>query len=350
MTSPPPPFGVCVSVPAPQAGQALDQLTDEGLRDVRYRVRQEQDRVLIPVRGPQAALAHVDEGQLVEAQLEHDPRRPPIEVVRERLQPDLDDDGIAALPEGWTRLGDVLLLRLPEELAPHAETVARAYGDVLEADSVLHLEGSKGPWREPQTRLLWGDADTETVHREHGIAYHLDPREVMFSPGNKTERHRLRDHVREDETVVDLFAGIGYFALPLAAAGADVVACEANPTAARYLGESAEANDLADRIQLREGDCRQRAPADVADRVHMGYFPGTEAFLPTAIEALDPAGGWLHYHDRVPRDDPLATAEARVREHEALADLAVHREQAHVVKTLDPRNVHVALDLRVEPR
>lgn len=349
MTTAGAPFGVCVSVPTDQAQEALSQLADHGLRDARYRVQREGERVLIPVEDPERACRIVESGRLVETQLEHDPRRPPIDIVRDRLADALSADELAALPEGWAELGDVLVLRLPDELRPHAETVARAYGETLDVASVIHLEGSTGAWREPDAELLWGEEDTETTVREHGVVYHLNPREVMFSPGNQTERHRLRSEIETGETVVDLFAGIGYFALPLALAGAEVIACEANPAAGDYLRRNAEANDVADRIQFRQGDCRQQAPADVADRVHMGYFPGTEAFLPTAVDALQPEGGWIHYHDAVPREEPLATAEARVREHEALADAKVTREQGRVVKTIDPRRVHVALDLRVEP-
>lgn len=349
MTSLPPPFGVCVSVPGEKVDRALDRLGQEGLRDARYRVRSEGERVLIPVRDGEQALEVVPDGRLVETELEHDPRRPPIEIVRERLADRLDPDERAALPEGWTRLGEVLVLRVPDELVDEAEAIARAYAEVLDARSVLHLEGSTGPWREPDTRLLWGEEDTRTVHREHGIAYELDPQQVMFSPGNKTERHRLREQVGPGETIVDLFAGIGYFALPFAAEGARVVACEANPTAAGYLRANVDRNDVADRVDVREGDCRQVAPADRADRVHMGYLPGTEAYLATAREALAPEGGTIHYHDAAPRPDPVATAEQRVREHEALAEAEVHLEEARVVKTLDPRRMHVVLDLAVTP-
>lgn len=343
------PFGVCVSVPEAQAGDAIAQLGEAGLRDERYRVQQADDRVLVPVTDGPASLDQLPEARLVETELEHDPRRAPIEIVREQLAGELDGDEQAALPEGWTRLGDVLLLRLSDELAAKAERVAQTYADVLGVDSVLHLEGSTGEAREPVTEHLWGEPDTETTHREHGLVFHLDPAEVMFSPGNHAERHRLTDEIEAGETVVDLFAGIGYFTLPLARAGAEVLACELNPTAASYLQRNADANDLAERIDVREGDCRDVAPTDVADRVHLGYFPGTQAFLSTAVDALAPRGGWIHHHDQVPREDPLATARRRLVDHEALADADVDVRQTRVVKTLDPRHVHVALDARVDP-
>ncbi|PSG97122.1 class I SAM-dependent methyltransferase family protein [Thermoplasmatales archaeon SW_10_69_26] len=349
MTTAAPPFGVCVSVPAASAGDALQRLGGEGLRDDRYRVHREDERVLIPVERPARAAELLEGARLVETELEHDPRRPPIEIVRERLDPVLDAEQQAAVPTGWTELGDVLVLRLPDDLHPEAETVARAYADVLDVSSVVHLEGSSGEFREPETRLLCGDEDTETVHREHGIVYRLDPREVMFSPGNKTERHRLRDEVAPGETVVDLFAGIGYFALPLASAGARVIACEANPTAVEFLRENRALNELGEAIAIREGDCREGAPSGVADRVHMGYLPGTDAFLETALDALKPEGGCIHYHDEAPQPDPIEHGRDLINGHEALADVDVEIQGARVVKTMGPGHAHVGLDLEVSP-
>lgn len=324
-------------------------LQEEGLRDARYRVLQRDDRLLVPVSDPGRALGQLEEARLVETELEHDPRRPPIEVIRERLADELPASLLEDLPTGWTRLGEVVVIRLPESLQGREETqrVAAVYAEELDVRSVLHLEGSHGERREPRTRLLWGEKDTETVHREHGITYRLDPSEVMFSAGNKSERHRLRKVLEPSETVVDLFAGIGYFSLPLAQAGARVIACEINPTAASYLEANAEANDLTERIDIREGDCRKQAPENVADRVMMGYLPGTDRYLACALRALKPEGGWIHYHDAVERPDAVQRAMDKLEAHQALVDVQMNVDQARCVKTLDPHRSHVVVDLEI---
>lgn len=350
MTRSPRPFGLCASVPARKANLALARLGDEELRDRRYRVRQEteRDRVLIPIGDGDRAASLLERVEILKAPLEPNPKRAPIARIRDRLTDELERNELDALPTGWSRLGDVLVLRLPDELGSKAQGIAQVYADVLDVDSVLHLEGSRGPLREPETELLYGNPDTATEHNEHGITYRLDPSEVMFSPGNQAERHRLTDRV-EQEHIVDLFAGIGYFTLPLAQAGAEVTACELNPTAVAYLRENVEANGLLDRVDIREDDCRKVAPQSVADRVLMGYLPQTHRFLRTALEALSPQGGVIHYHDTGPQPHPVEAVRRRLEAQKALREAKVEVADARTVKTLDPETAHVVLDLVVQP-
>ena len=52
-------------------------------------------------------------------------------------------------------------------------------------------------------------------HRENGLLYCLDVTRCMFSSGNVTEKARMGGLQCRGETIVDLFAGIGYYTLPL---------------------------------------------------------------------------------------------------------------------------------------
>lgn len=341
-------LGLCAKVPLHQAQRALERLREIGAVDPNRALRSRDGHLLVPVSDAQRA-REAGCAEIVEAQLPPSSTRPPIDRVRERLRGTVPDRLLGALPEGWSRLGEVLLLRVPELLEPHGRAVGRAYAETLGCDSVLHIERAEGELREPETRLLFGDEDTETLHREDGLVYHLDPSEVLFSPGNHHERHRLADAIEPGEHVVDLFAGIGYFSLPLARAGAQVTACELNPTAADYLARNAEANGLADRIEVREGDCREVAPEGVADRVLMGYFPGTKRFLPAALEALEPEGGWIHYHTVTDEPDFGGEAAREVLEHPATSGVELSIRTTRRVKSVAPRRVHVALDLEVSP-
>ena len=269
--------------------------------------------------------------------------------MRETLARDLSPDALESLPRGYFRVGDVLLLDLP--LPGPEAAIAQAYAKALRMRSVLgRVGGIEGEFRRPRTRLLWGDANTATTHVETGVRFRLDPARVMWSPGNLAERQRISKWRLEGETVVDLFAGIGYLTLPLAVnAGVKrIIAIEKSPETFGYLVENLALNGVEDRVEVRLGDCREVAPRDVADRVLMGLLPDSIEFLKTALDALQRGGGWLHVH-RVVNARRLEPAKQEVVT--TIDDLGrkASVEATHVVKSYGPGHDHVVFDVRVYP-
>jgi tRNA wybutosine-synthesizing protein 2 len=267
--------------------------------------------------------------------------------VRKSLAATLPPEALARLPRAYFRLGDVLLVDLP--LPEPEAAVAEAYARVLRMRSVLGREGGiEGELRRPRFRHLWGDDRTETVHHEVGLRFRLDPAQVMWSPGNLAERQRLSTWRIPGETVVDLFAGVGYLCLVLAhkARPARVVALEKSPVAHRYLEENIRLNELQDVVEGRLGDCRDVAPRGEADRVLLGLLPDSMGFLDTALDVLRPRGGFLHVHRVTPRDAVEAAwleVEAHLRDLRATPRLV----QTHIVKSYAPRATHVVFDVEV---
>jgi tRNA wybutosine-synthesizing protein 2 len=242
----------------------------------------------------------------------------------------------------------VLVLPLALELEPWKREVARAYAEALGCGAVVRDLGPiAGAHREPARELLWG-ASAETVHTEGGVRFALDASRVMWSKGNVHERQRIPRLVQPGELVVDLFAGIGYFAVPVAAkARARVVACEVNPEAFRWLRRNVALNQVKDLVEPRLGDCCEVAPQAQADRVLLGYTVDTEAFLPAALAALKPAGGVLHYHEACPahlwQQRPWERVAAAAQQAGRRASLLGQR----VVKNYAPGRVHVVVDAEV---
>lgn len=269
--------------------------------------------------------------------------------MRATLASELAPEALAQLPRGYFRVGDVLLLELPLP-GPEAR-IAEAYARALHMRSVLGREGGiEGEYRTPRTRLLWGGPDTVTTHVEMGVRFRTDPARIMWSPGNLAERQRLASWHLAGETVVDLFAGIGYLSLPLAvhARPERIIAIEKSPIAHKYLVENVALNDVRDRMEARLGDCREVAPRGLAHRVLLGLLPDSVAFLDVALAALRPEGGRLHVHRVVPagrQHESFDEVREAVRSHGRRASL----EGVHVVKSYGPGRDHVVLDVAVAP-
>ena len=160
---------------------------------------------------------------------------------------------------------------------------------------ILWLKGYTGTERVPICEVLSGSSG-DVIHKESGIIYHIDPSRVMFAQGNREEKARISRLIRNNdagERVADMFAGIGYFTLPAAAAGARVHAMEINPVAFGYLSRNIPANNLEGRIHAECGDCRNLLSGKY-DRIIMGHFDAI-GMLSDALDHAD-CGSTIHLH------------------------------------------------------
>jgi tRNA wybutosine-synthesizing protein 2 len=335
-----------VRVPAREAERLRLELQALGLVDRRLKMTKRGDAVLIPIlRKPPVDLgAFGARIESVEGLESRPPPRDPVTVLRERFA----SAGIPLEfgPARWERIGDVLVLRFGKAATAHREKIAQIYAEVLGARTVVEdVSGIHGVLRTPEVRVLWGGG-TETVHIEGSVGYKLDVARVMFSSGNLAERMGVVRLIRSGDVVVDLFAGIGYFTLPIAvhARPEAVYACELNPIAFQYLLENLRLNRVANVIP-RLGDCRATAPRDVADVVLLGHFDA-RAYLDVAFATLR-GTGLVVYHELAARErfpeDPLRhlSDAARTQWYD------VESARARIVKSYAPGIVHAVVEARV---
>lgn len=236
-------------------------------------------------------------------------------------------------------IGDILVLKRDVENP-------EAYLDLPGVNRVVKLGRIKGLKREPQIDVLMGEG-TETVHKENHCLFKLDVAQIMWSKGNTTERKRISELVNEGETVVDLFAGIGYFSIPIAVHSPveKIYSIEINPTAYHYLVENTELNNVKDIIEPIQGDCTELAPEGVADRVLMGYIGNTHNYLDVALLSLKDEGGVIHYHESVPDKIKFIRPVDRIKKAAEGHDVEILNKR--IIKTYSPGVYHVVVDARI---
>ena len=288
-----------------------------------------------------------------------------LEVVREEGKPRLrtladhlrqrgwTDKECAQAPSSWAVLGSVVLVSMDGVPRPAdvGEALLAMHG---EADTVLARGDITGESRKPDVEVIAGEGDTETVHQEHGTTYAMDLAEVMFSPGNKAERARMGNAVGDGERVLDMFAGIGYFTLPMARAGARVTAVERNATTFEYLVENVVRNGVQNCVETYRADCRDVVAGGIEsaaddgfafDRVVMGYYEAHE-YLPSALDAVEP-GGIVHMHEATPGglvpDRPVGRLRAAAESRGLPVEILATRD----VKGYSEGVRHVVVDARV---
>lgn len=274
----------------------------------------------------------------------------PFNQIEKLLSKEIPLKLISKIPDKWEKIGDVLTIVLATELTPYKEFISKKYAEVLNCKTVLNdIGGISGDSREPKVELIYGSKNTETIHKENGIRYKLDPQKVMFSSGNMDERIRMATISNKSETVVDLFAGIGYFTLPIAVYSKPkkIFACEKNSVAYNYLRQNIVLNNVTNIVEPLKGDNRNIAPKDVADRVVMGYLDNTHKFLPTAFDCLKDCKGIIHYHEKIPEDkfpyEPLKKIQNVADKYGRKVKLLKHEH----VKSYAPGISHYVLDIKI---
>lgn len=286
----------------------------------------------------------------------------PFEVMKEAVGSLLSDRGLPLqlleeLPSRWERLGDIVVLPVTSFKDSAWDLIGQELWFMV-AKSLganrLARQGRVAPTgtRDSTLEILVGD-NGWVNHRENGILYSFDATKCMFSWGNLSEKLRMGHFDCKDEVIVDLFAGIGYFVLPfLVRAKAKLVyACEWNPHAVEALRRNLEANLVADRCVLLEGDNRITAPKGVADRVCLGLIPTSEGSWVTAVRALRDEGGVLHIHGNVKGSEENVWTDYVSRSIQEISkseghDWDVTVEHVERVKWYAPHIRHLVADVR----
>lgn len=223
--------------------------------------------------------------------------------------------------------------------------------------------------RDPETKLLYS-ADSGLGNepiafcRQNGIYYSWYPLHSMFCRGNIGEKLRMAALACQGETLLDLYAGIGYWVFPLIKAGcSQVFACDMNPWSIKALKNNIEANRCdksnvdggVPSVVVLEGDNAVHVDTykDRCDRVVLGLLPSSQSGWHLAIRALRLDGGTLHIHENLAKSDVLGFSEfLKVKlveywsEYKA-TECQISISTVTVVKSYAPRVYHYVFDVKI---
>jgi len=245
-------------------------------------------------------------------------------------------------PKRYKIIGDIILVKINPILEEYKYTIGEALLSIHpNCKSVWRDLGKFGMTRKPKVECIAGDG-SETVHRESGCLFKLDVTKVMYSLGNQAERARMAKIVKDHEVVVDMFAGIGYFSIPISVhSNAKVIySIEINWDAFKYLLENINLNSANNIVPIL-GNCQFAAPEGIADRVIMGHIR-CHNFIKKAIYILDKKGV-IHYHESVPEvviDRPVI----RLKKYAKLLNKNIKILKFRKIKNYAPGVYHVVVD------
>ncbi len=349
----------CLRIPKVQGEKGLALLKKMGLLNHRFRVQREQDFLYVPlIREPFAAELNELKMTLPELEICIRPflkrverQYTLIDLLSEKLPPHV----VASLPRSIDFIGDIAVVEIKPELESYKQVVGEA---VLKAHKRMKTvlaksDAVRGVYRLRKFEVIGGEGKTETVHRENGCIFYVDLAKAYFSPRLSHEHSRVASLVRQAETIVDMFAGVGSFSILIAKKHEDVpvYAIDVNPDAFEFLKKNMLVNRVKSRVEPILGDARQivnKGLNEVADRVIMNLPESAIEYLDVACRALKPEGGVIHYYEFSNTPNPLETSRSRLTEalkhtNRRLEKILVTR----IVRGIAPFAYQVVVDARI---
>ena len=131
------------------------------------------------------------------------------------------EEDIKFLSFGWKNIGNICIIKIPYNLLNKKITIAKTLILLNSSISIiLENKGIYGALRIPKYEIIYplkyiNKKKLEIIHKENNCYFKFDVLNIMFSKGNLYEKIRMTEIVKNG-IVVDMFAGIGYFSIPIA--------------------------------------------------------------------------------------------------------------------------------------
>ncbi len=268
------------------------------------------------------------------------------DLLKTKLSLSIKED---LLPASYQQIGDIILVKLKPEVRKYEKEIGMTILDLFKSVSSVYLQESiYGKLRQPKIRHLAGKRSTITIVNENHCKYKINISEVMFSKGNQEEKRRIVKQIKKNEVILDMFAGIGYFTIPIAKLTncKKVYAIDLNPESIKLLKENIKLNKVEEKVKVFLGDSKilPLSFSKKFDRILLGYLPDAEPFLKTAF-SCSKKGTIIHYHGISSNKglNLISQIKKQARESELLVEIL----NAKKIKAYAPKKEHYVIDFRV---
>ena len=226
-------------------------------------------------------------------------------LLKDALRSKLTKDELKIVPTSFDVIGNIaMFLDFPKELKkkekliaetlmksnPHIKTVAKK------------IQYYKGKYRTIRVKIIAGIKTKITTHKESNALAKLDIETCYFSPRLSAERLRVAKLVKQNESILVMFSGIGIYPLVIDknSKPREIYAIELNPAAHKYAVENVRLNKI-NNITLIKGDVKNIVPRlkKKFSRIIMPLPKSAENYLKYAL-MVSKKGTVVHFYDFQP--------------------------------------------------
>ncbi|XP_034714712.1 tRNA (guanine(37)-N1)-methyltransferase [Etheostoma cragini] len=213
----------------------------------------------------------------------------------------------AVLPQGqdvtsgFSRVGHIAHMNLRDHQLPYKNLIGQVIMDKNPGVTcvVNKTNTIDSTYRNFKMEVMAGEENMVAKVKENGVTYEFDFSLVYWNPRLSTEHQRVVQLVKRGDTVFDVFAGVGPFAIPAARSGANVLANDLNPESHRWLQHNCKLNKVEKKVRtfnldgraFIQGPVKQELPVLLKGKASVHVVMNLPAL---ALEFLDAFRGLLH--------------------------------------------------------
>lgn len=206
------------------------------------------------------------------------------------LKNKLNKKELKLVPSSFDIVGDILIFsEFPKELIKKEKIIGQTILENYHHIKTILKKTKKysGRFRTPKLKVIAGEKRKETIHRENNVLVKFDVEKVYFSPRMSSERKRISELVKPNESILVMFSGVAIYPLVISknTQAKKIVGVEINPIAHKYGIENLKLNKIKN-VELILGNVRKIIPKLKLkfDRIIMPLPKCAENFLDLAFK------------------------------------------------------------------
>ena len=221
--------------------------------------------------------------------------------LKQALAKKLTTSQLSHLRNAFDVIGDIAIIEIPEELEKKekliAETILSSHNNIKVVCKKVGIHG--GTFRTQKLKIIAGEKRKTTIYKENNCSLSLNTETSYFSPRLTTERKRIYQQVKPNESILVMFSGVAPYPCVISknAKPKEIYAIEINPHAHKFAQENIKLNKLTN-VKLFLGDVNKVLPQikKKFDRILMPLPKSANEFLDLAL-SKSKKGTIIHFYE-----------------------------------------------------
>lgn len=231
--------------------------------------------------------------------------------IKDLLKGSIPQSHLRYIRRSFEIIGNIVVIEIPNEVISFKQEIIKAIlARHKHVKTILRKIGEvSGEHRVAKYEIIYGN-QTETMVKEFGCKFLVDPTKVYYSVKLSSERQRIAKQVKSGEKVLVMFAGVGPFPILISKLANPelVIGIEINPHAVNYFRENIKLNKVENTVRVYEGDVREILPKlnIIFDRIIMPAPYSAKDFVYLIKDKIK-VGGTVHYYtfESINREESL---------------------------------------------